>query len=634
MRRFNFRFKRAVGSEIISVGAVLLFLAMLVAVMTWYGGYTASIEGQILSDVIADGSVRFAKCDMRLQEEALQAMAKKLYDKNCELVNGQGFCTISGYSINVTDLSETGGTSPYLSAHENSYLAKRNDVASHSGTLTAMKFKYTMVSAYKNTMKNMGLDIDDKVLKQVTDRDTERGIDKNSHTTGEIFAIDYSGPAFKDQMVHVTVTSHGTVPVIGKEFPRTGTSTVLSRADVPYNSRKPIQGMLNTLENFAFAGVMKAGVIDVNSGDLPVYGSIQQKAILNAMRYVGDSYWRGGPPCTPHAWPAMNIVGEYLDDSADVNKYKDCSMFVSACYSMGAAGQKLTLTMAEYEHEVKSRNVKIERSIPAEEIWEEMHKNEVVEASVSPVNGRYIIKKYNAYQVAINHPERKKSQVFYITDKGYWAKILASGKVQYLTTTDKDGKKVSCLAKDYTASVTKYSVVLTPKDKGISLAEAMAKYAPDGGSTADNSGTNCWAITGMDPWDESILEPGDVLVFINPNWQQHIAAELVKIYNCEKRSQVAGLGLNDPSGKNFVCHYAMYIGKGKVAESTVGVNGNGGQVNDLRGFVPQEGSTCVIKSIYRFATVSPKSKADKGQNFIGDGDIEFDNYVEEYACPD
>ena len=119
MRRFNFHFKRAVGNEIISVGAVLLFLAMLVAVMTWYGGYTASIEGQILSDVIADGSVRFAKCDMRLQEEALQAMAKKLYDKNCELVNGQGFCTISGYSINVTDLSETGGTSPYLSAHEN-----------------------------------------------------------------------------------------------------------------------------------------------------------------------------------------------------------------------------------------------------------------------------------------------------------------------------------------------------------------------------------------------------------------------------------------------------------------------------------------------------------------------------------
>ena len=78
----------------------------------------------------------------------------------------------------------------------------------------------------------------------------------------------------------------------------------------------------------------------------------------------------------------------------------------------------------------------------------------------------------------------------------------------------------------------------------------------------------------------------------------------------------------------------MYIGKGKVAESTVGVNGNGGQVNDLRGFVPQGRSTCVIKSIYRFATVSPKSKADKGQNFIGDGDIEFDNYVEEYAIPD
>ena len=206
-------------------------------------------------------------------------------------------------------------------------------------------------------MKNMGLDIDDKVLKQVTDRDTERGIDENSHTTKESFAIEYSGPAYKDQMVHVTVTSHGTVPVIGKEFPRTGTSTVLSRADVPYNSRKPIQGMLKTLENFAFAGVMKSGVIDVNSGDLPVYGSIQQKAILNAMRYVGDSYWRGGPPCSLNAWPNVDITGDYQDLSYKINQYKDCSIFVSACYSMGSLGQKLTLTMAEYKKYSCGRNM-------------------------------------------------------------------------------------------------------------------------------------------------------------------------------------------------------------------------------------------------------------------------------------
>ena len=85
MKRCPIRFKRAVGNEIIAVGAALLFVAMFIAVMTWYGGYTASIEGQIISDVIADGSVRFAKCDMRLQEEALQAMAKKLYDKNCDV---------------------------------------------------------------------------------------------------------------------------------------------------------------------------------------------------------------------------------------------------------------------------------------------------------------------------------------------------------------------------------------------------------------------------------------------------------------------------------------------------------------------------------------------------------------------
>lgn len=614
-----FRFRSGVGNEIITVGAVLLFLSMFIAVMTWYGGYTASIEGQILSDVIADGSVRFAKADMQIYDDGLQAMAKKLFDKNQELVNGLGFCTVSGYGINVAPLSDTGGTSSYFNNIESKYLIGRNTMK--KGSLKTMVFKFSLAKLYKGTA---GSDFDESVLGEIADHDASRGISNpDTSSTGAAFDVPYAGPAFNDQLVSVSVTSSGAVPVIGKVFPRTGTSTVLSRADVPYNSRASQKasglhyGMLRTLEKAAFAGVFKDGIIDINSGRLPVYGSIQQQAILNAIRYLADGYFRGGPNSL-QAWPSVKLDGTFSIGSKVKNQYKDCYNFVSASYSMHGYGQPLYQTMGEYGSTTLTREVRLKRLIPAEDLWDKLHGEEGFTHTIAP-NPTMTLFLYNLHQVLNGHPEYCKSSVVFASKSGGWSVCKSNGSTYRITHVNKEGKTEVALRSDFTMSHSGLTYTFTPKKEGMSLAEAMGEYAPDGGVDG-NSGTALWDIAGYEQWTEGKLEPGDVLVFINPNWQPIVAAELIQIYNAKHREDV--MSLNNPAGRSFVCHFALYIGGSKIAEGTTSSQANGGQVQALRGLKKAPGSTSIVKSIYRLPIVSPK----KGGSGSGSSE-DYENYM-------
>ena len=616
-----FSFKKGIGNEIILMGAVLLFVSMFVAVLTWYGGYTASIEGQILSDVVADGSVRFAKADMQIFEDGLQAMAKKLFDKNQELVNSLGFCTVSGYSIKLTPLSEIGGSSSYFSAAENTYLTKRNTIK--TGALKTMVFKFSLANLYKG---KAGSDFDDKVLDEITTHDAERGISKpGSSSTGATFDVPYVGPAFNDQLVTVTVTSSSSIPFLNKLFLRTGTSTVLSRADVPYNSRASQQAsglhysMLRTLERAAFAGVYKNGIIDINSGRLPVYGSIQQQAILNAIRYLADGYFRGGPNSL-QAWPFTKLDGTFVNGSQKNNQYKDCYNFVSASYSMHGYGQPLYQTMGEYGSTTLTREVQLKRLIPAEDLWDQLHGEKGFTHTIRGGNTTLTLMLYNLHQVLKGHPEWCKSSIVFASSvSGGWSVCKSDGSTYWITHVNKEGKTEVAKREDFTMSRNGNVLTFTPKKEGMSLAEAMGKYAPDGGVDG-NAGTALWDIAGYEQWTEGKLEPGDVLVFINPNWQPIVAAELIQIYNAKHREDV--MSLNNPAGRSFVCHFALYIGGSKIAEGTTSSQANGGQVQALRGLKKAPGSTSIVKSIYRLPIVSPK-KSGSGSGSSED----YENYI-------
>ena len=565
--------------------------------------------------------------DMQIYDDGLQAMAKKLFDKNQELVNSLGFCTVSGYGIHVAPLSETGGTSPYFNNIESKYLIGRNTRKQYH--LRTIIFKFSLSHLYSGTS---GSDYDQEVMDEITQHDKDRGISDPSRgsQTGGSFEVPYSGPAFNDELVTVTVTSSGSVPVIGKVFPRNGTSTVLARADVPYNSRadanaSPLHNsMLKTLEKAAFAGVFKDGVIDINSGRLPVYGSIQQQAILNAIRYLADGYFRGGPPASLNAWPSVTLEGEFVGNSARENEYKDCYYFVSASYSMHGYGQPLYQTMGEYGSTTLTREVQLNRLIPAEELWDKLHGEKGFTHTIRGGNTTLTLMLYNLHQVMKGHPEWCKSSIVFASSvSGGWSVCKSDGSTYWITHVNKEGKTEVAKREDFTMSRNGNVLTFTPKKEGMSLAEAMGEYAPDGGVDG-NSGTALWDIGGYEQWTESKLEPGDVLVFINPNWQPIVAAELIQIYNAKHREDV--LSLNNPAGRSFVCHFALYIGGGKIAEGTTSSQANGGQVQALRGLKKAPGSTSIVKSIYRLPIVSPKKSGSGSGSGSGSSD-DYENYM-------
>ena len=610
-----FRFKKGIGNEIIAVGAVLLFVAMLIGVMTWYGGYTASIEGQIVSDVIADGSVAFAKVDMEIYEDALRAMAKKLFEKNKELINGLGMCSISGYSVTVNKLYSTRATPPLFNQDESNWLNKRTDIK--SGTLTTAVFKFSIAGLYGSMAgdSHTGISYDQEVMDDLLDHDSERGVN-GSHMTGKTFGVRYSGPAYNDEVVNVSVSSHANVPVIGKQFTRTGTSSVLARANVAYNSRYGARGMMTTLEQQAYKGVMDGDTVNVNSGKLPVMGSIQQKAMLNAMRYIKDGYFRGGYNSL-NAWPKTinpNGDGTFLGDSATRNEHKDCYNFVSAAYSMGGNGQSLSVTLGQYPNSEISREVELIRVISASTIWEEMHKFQTINLTTKT---RRALELFNEARDELGWSH--KSTAYFATSTGYWGTIGSNGNVVILR--DKNGK---CSTADYDYVGNGFGGQLVPKDPGLSLAEAMATYAPDS-DVGDNAGSKLWRIGKMQTWTEGDLRPGDVLIFINPNWQPIVAKELIQIFNMEEKDEAALAALDNPSGRGFVSHFALYLGNGMIAESTTRGGKNGGQINPLRGLTVQGNVTSVIKAVYRFDVVSWKKVGSGGSSGT---DVLFDDYEE------
>lgn len=608
--------KKGIGNEIITVGIVLLCCAFLVGIITWFGGYTASIEAQIVSDVIADGSVAFSRMDMQIYDKAFAAMATKLYDKNADLMNELGFCTLSGHGgwdscIQPITASNIDGV--ITNAAEKKYLNDRAVIK--SGQLLCKAYVYDPRSKLGQVEDSTGSSFNDDVRQQSED------LWKDIQSQMKDYYRNYSGPAYNDSIVTVNITANSAT-ILGKQFPRSASSTILFRANIPNNMRatQSASGSLYSsqeiLKQAAYSGVMDDdGNIDVNSDRLPVKGSIQAKAIENAIRHLGDAYNRypGIKQCDP--WPVMTLNAEWLDlrsrgvSSQTNNEHKDCYMFVSACYTFDENGQGLSEgALSKYGHSNPSREVYYEKIIPAASLWDELHPIKIP-TNVKWASRNAAYKKRKEVCESLGYPFTFHGEGIWKSDSGGFNYYGSNGKIsgidisKYVTDDDNPFETYK-IEGSWTEGFTLVSGKST-----LSLAEARDKYACGIGAVP------LWAFKGSngsqfsEQWSANMLEPGDVLIYTDPNFAPFAIIEIQCVMNLTEKDMGALQSLDDPKNRSFVCHYNLYIGNGMIAECTEGADGKvGGQITGLYGLTDNFGNhgTMAIQSFIRFDIVSPK----------------------------
>ena len=547
MRKINREFwKSGLGSEIFSISIMLAGIAAMVAIVVWFSTYDAAIQSQTVADAVTDGAVAYAQNDMNIAEEPFGIMVQRIFEANQALSGQKGRIRIGNLSWQI----ESAGDHPeYFQPAEWNYIRARANTANGNGILSTYHFNF---------------------YRSLPDYD-----------------VRYAGPRYMDQLVTVTIDAEMDIP-FSSAFAKTGKAVTMTLAKDPYNGRADqaansrLCSYMKELEQTAYSEILLSDEDRAFSpADVPAHDSLTQKVLLEARRYLGDGYARDSRiHSEPLYWPRVNRDGTetaFLPYSGGANSYKDCYQFVNACFKVDQMSG-LTEAQARYDTTVIRRTIDYERVISATDIWREMHDDESYTLNLETDPDRYT---------------------------GYFATYGKSwyghGFMLYFLLPD--GTVRSCSQHDYqirwlNSAQTKVKIYRRLP----TYEEICEKYTGETGKTL------CFRVNSAESWTVDDLQVGDVLVFTDPNFNKNMRNELEIIKSAASADDPAVQALDDMTGKAYICHYAIYIGNGRIVECS-GVDDpspdaadNGARIRDARNIVwsgnPED--TDLLREIIRF----------------------------------
>lgn len=565
MRKKIFNWKKGAGSELITIGITICALAFLGYIVVLYGGIYSEIQSQILADIVADGSVAYAKTNMNVAEVPLRNMAKKIFNANVGLNGDVTLIDMNiAEDIKITPVSDLPQNAEFMSQAENQYLKPRSQVM--NGVLSTYEFKQTDLSCFQELAQSSNPSAQYKDISDLTD-----GVEDSS------YPVSYNGPKYLDEIVTVTVSSEFDLPLLKGLTRKTKTAVELHTALVPYNSRASAAAsgernkLMQAIEEKAFEESTISDSQKIFSS-VPKYGSIQQKLLLEARRYLGDGYERSTPKAltSNEYWPTIAskiVLGSTrvtaADEAAETNtstafsghnadnRYKDCMAFVNVCFNFDNTGG-ISAALNKYPHKTFTRSIEYDRTVSSETIWEEMHP----EQFVYPKNTLYDVKDKD-------HAEGKNYMVG--APYGYWwtnYEKVKNTESQIVILRRINGQPYEVLyskADGYTLVETSDSYIVQTAPV-VTLYEEILKYANPGISTIIGGGSShIWEVTSADPWTDDMLQVGDVLIFNNPNRCDFVLPELIKLANAESKDEIDFGQFEHPD--KYTCHYAIYFGE-------------------------------------------------------------------------
>ena len=569
--RKKINWRSGTGSEILAVLIAILACAFMVYICVFFGVYNSEIQSQIMADIIIDGSVAYAQNEMNLGKKPLHVMADKLYAANAAYNNGVELVGMS--CSDPVPVSENLNANS-LSRLEKQFLAPRAQIM--KGMLKTLKYNTRVESIFsvEECVTKWGGNINDPQYKD---------IEKLRDTKKEYYDTPYNGARYMDEFVTVSVTAKCKIPLFSDATIKTKSAKSLSIALVPYNSRVPADSKLteyfNRIESTAFAGCENGG-----GGDIVPYGSTRYKMLLTARRALGDGYhtiegmgtshW----PNIPKVYPAISTIRTNLADSGvreeispyksvinslfkvlgvsnalaieseispvafgtytgqnEINYLKYCDSFVRSCFAFD--GMNNLDDAMGLPHEEYTRETKFKRVVPAEEIWEEMHPEQIEitankNSEYHPDTGWFV------------HKEPGKDAVYEWVGEGY----------DYTKTVD--GEEATW-------------VIMTTPPK--TLAEELTKYGhldwdagKDGGGNGDET-AHIWEVASSEALPLDSLQTGDILVWESPNWYPCVSPELQALAAMNEKPD--DFSQFDEPGF-AICHWAIYFGGNELLHMT------------------------------------------------------------------
>ena len=567
MRKFSRTFwQSGLGSEIFSMAIMLAGMGIMAAIVVWFSTYDAAIQSQTVADAVTDGAVAYAQNDMNIAEEPFEIMVGKIYEANQALSGGSGRIRIDNLAWQI----ESAGDHPEVfQPAEWNYIRTRATTANGSGVLSTYHFNF-----YR--------DMPD-------------------------YPVRYAGPRYMDQLVTVTIDASMDIP-FASLFTKTGKAVTLTLAKDPYNGRADqsansgLYSYMKELEQVAYSEILLPEEEQAfSSADVPGHGSLVQKVILEARRYLGDGYARDSRiHSEPTFWPRLNRDGTetvFLPYSGGANSYKDCYQFVNACFKVDQMSG-LTEAQARYDTTVIRRTVNYERVISAAAIWRELYDDEAYTLTLETDPS-----KYTGYFATYNKPWYGHGFMLYF--------LLPNGSVR------------SCSQRNFQIKW------LNSSQTRVKIYKRLPDYEDVRDTYVGESGrTHCFRVNAAESWTTADLQVGDVLVFTDPNFNKNMRNELEIIKNAPSADDPSIQALDNMTGKAYICHYAIYIGNGRIVECS-GVDGecpdaadNGVRIRDARNIVwsgdPYD--TDLLREIIRFG--EKYKTTDEIMEKVSSGEIE------------
>lgn len=560
----NFSWKKGTGAEIMAILIIALGCITITCVCIIYGRLNANVQAQVLADIIADGSCAYAKNEMDISKIALEAMVEKLYQANQSYNNG------------VTLTGKPGITGPNAVADIISGSSLFSDSERHffinSGRTTIMS------GNMKHARFQVGMDPRIRAANQMVENAAklESNKDNQALSTESVYDVDpnvpainvpYNGPRYLDEYVTITVSASCKIPLAGMTTV-SKSSTVVSIAEVPYNSRVPVdaryQGIFNQIEAKAYEECTLSDAEKLLDNPNRIrYGSMKQKVFLEARRPLGDGYarenidtlqWPVSLPRTRILSASSGTLDKDVTSFPEPNKLKDCEAFIESLFHFDDNGG-LSAIEGSYSHESKSRHLEYKPMSPsAEELWDAMHP-ETIEGSYPASYKKYHGTSWISNGAISSIPASYHSNGTEKYPAGMWHGI-GDG------LDPEDGWFVkSCTLVGYN-----YYYVLQ-KGPQLTYGEALSMYSTENGG-------HLWELAKTP--DPVTFITGDIIFWENPNAARFVAPILAQIACAGSKEEVAGLG--DPeNAKGKICHVGMcFDGDSELiiemGEGGVGIN--------------------------------------------------------------
>ena len=296
--------RSGVGSEIMTAVTLVLGLVMLYAVVVFSASYDAMVRGQIVTDIVIDGSMAYAKDSMEVSKMAFEKMAEKICKANNELVEDGASFTLQSVE-----------------------LGRAVDNISMIKSAEARKFLYDRAKNITTQVITVKFKLNKIGENQWPDPTKPPTAPENC------YSFVCTGPLYMDQIARVTVESSVPIPLLGVTSSRTVTASSLSIAKDKYNARLDAQG--GVLRNGSVAQIEKclyAELLEdeVSPSDRIDRGSVPYLMMTAAKKYLGDGYANR----MLDSWPSSVAVGgQWYPGWPEQpwNHYGHCKLFLDAC---------------------------------------------------------------------------------------------------------------------------------------------------------------------------------------------------------------------------------------------------------------------------------------------------------------